>query len=56
VSIESPDRHWSFDLIGKNLSDHTIKSFIADYPTSLGSTLEERQMPRNVAFQARYRY
>jgi hypothetical protein len=34
ISFETPDRHWAVDLIGKNLTDRVIESFIADYPTS----------------------
>lgn len=51
MTLESPDGHWAFDLIGKNLTDHVIA-------TNIGADTffyyASKEPPRNVAVQARY--
>jgi iron complex outermembrane recepter protein len=56
LSLESPDRHWGVDLIGKNLTNREILNIITIYPTSAGSYLVDKQPGANVAIQARYRW
>lgn len=51
MTLQSPDGHWAFDLIGKNLTDHVIPTnFGADTFFYYGS----KEPPFNVAIQARY--
>ena len=50
LSVESPDSHWAFDVIGKNLTDRVIgTSFLGIYNAS-------RERPRNVVAQVRFRW
>ncbi|HSZ07549.1 MAG TPA: TonB-dependent receptor [Steroidobacteraceae bacterium] len=50
LSLETPDRHWAIDLIGKNLTDRVI---IASIGSPVSAVKEE---PANVAIQVRYHY
>lgn len=50
------DGRWAIDVIGKNLTDKTILAFITTQPTALGSNILQREQPRNVAAQFRYRW
>jgi iron complex outermembrane recepter protein len=59
VSLETPDRRWAFDVIGKNLTDKIIiagGTGGTSLPSSLGSTLLRKEEPRNFAFQVRYHW
>jgi outer membrane receptor protein involved in Fe transport len=56
VSLQTRDGRWAFDVIGKNLTDRTIEIFGSNYPLSLGSTIVQKEQPRNIAFQVRYHY
>jgi outer membrane receptor protein involved in Fe transport len=56
VSLQTGDGHWAFDVIGKNLNDRTIEIFGSNYPLSLGSTIIQKEQPRNFAFQVRYHW
>jgi outer membrane receptor protein involved in Fe transport len=51
VGLESPDRRWAVDLIGKNLTDRIIV-------TNAQQTIYEltKEQPRNVALQFRYHF
>jgi outer membrane receptor protein involved in Fe transport len=50
VSLETPDQHLAFDVIGKNLTDRDI---VSGEP---GLYFVNKEMPRNVAVQMRYRW
>jgi iron complex outermembrane receptor protein len=50
LSLESPDRHWALDLIGKNMTDRAIVSNYASL------YVVQRDQPRNVAGQFRYKF
>lgn len=50
------DRGWELSAVGKNLTDHVIRSYGAALPTSLGSYVYISEQPRTVAIQARYRF
>jgi len=59
LTLESPDRRWAVDLIGKNLTDRIIVeggTGGTSLPTSLGSTLLRKEQPRNFALQLRYHW
>lgn len=57
VSLESPDRRWAFDVIGKNLTDASTFVFgPGPLPRSPGSLFFEKEQPRNFAVQGRYRW
>jgi iron complex outermembrane recepter protein len=56
LSLETPDRHWAFDLIGKNLTNRQILEFSTIAPTSPGSYFVDKQAGANAAVQARYRW
>jgi hypothetical protein len=49
MSFEREGGPWAIDLIGKNLTDHTILVFNTPGFSS-------KEQPRNVAVQFRYRY
>lgn len=49
MTLDSPDRHWSFDIIGKNLTNATI----IDQP---GLYYAAKQEPINVAVQLRMKW
>lgn len=50
------DQGWEVAVIGKNLTDHTIRSFGAPVPTSLGSYVYITEPPRNVSIQLKYAF
>jgi outer membrane receptor protein involved in Fe transport len=50
VSLETPDQHLAFDVLGKNLTD---KAIVSGEP---GLYFVNKEMPRNVAAQIRYRW
>jgi iron complex outermembrane receptor protein len=50
LSLESPNRHWALDLIGKNITNRTIVSNYASL------YVVQRDQPRNIAGQFRYRF
>ena len=50
LSLETPQGHWAFDLIGKNL---TNKIIVISTPGLYNATKEE---PVNVAVQLRYKW
>jgi iron complex outermembrane receptor protein len=56
LTLETPDRHWAFDLIGKNLNNREILNFSTIAPTSTGSYFVAKDAGANVAVQARYHW
>jgi outer membrane receptor protein involved in Fe transport len=56
VSIETPDRRWAFDVVGKNLTDRNILTFAAPYTLSPGSLYQAKQQSRSVAAQVRFKW
>jgi iron complex outermembrane recepter protein len=59
LSLETPDRRWALDVIGKNLTDRIIiagGTGGTSLPSSLGSILVRKDEGRNVAAQVRYRW
>lgn len=48
------DNGWELSVIGKNLTDHVIRSFGAALPTSLGTYLYITEPPRNISLQLKY--
>ena len=56
ISFDGPDHRWGFDIIGKNLTSTIIRTFSAEQPFSLGSLLQQKEQPINVAFQARLKF
>lgn len=56
LSLESPDRHWGLDLIGKNLTNRQILVFSTIAPTATGSYYDSKDAGANVAIQARYHW
>ena len=56
LTVDSPDRRWGFDIIGKNITDRTILLFGVGQPASLGSFIYGKEMPSNVVAQVRYHW
>lgn len=56
LGLESADKHWNVDLIGKNLTSRTILTYGSPLPTTSGTFVYGKEMPRNVAIQGRYRF
>ncbi len=56
LTLETPGGHWSFDAIGKNLSDEIIPTVFAGQAGTNGSQTIQKEQPRNFAVQARYRW
>jgi iron complex outermembrane receptor protein len=56
LSLETPGRHWAFDLIGKNLTNREILDYSTVAPTSPGSYYVGKDAGANAAIQARYRW
>lgn len=56
LSLASPNGKWTFDVIGKNLSDKVILTSRSALPLSLGSYVVGKEMPRNFAGQVRYQW
>jgi len=51
LTVASPDKHWFFDVIGKNLNDRVVQA--SGYEASTQTTKQE---PRSVAAQIRYQF
>jgi iron complex outermembrane recepter protein len=56
LSVETPDRRWALDLIGKNLTNRQILNFSSIEPTSTGTFLVDKDEGANVAVQVRYHW
>lgn len=56
TSLETADGRWALDVIAKNITNRDILAFGIVWPTSLGSTWVQREEPRNIAGQVRYRW
>ena len=56
LTVKSPNDHLAVDVIGDNLTDKTILTQISGLPASIGSFAASKEMPRNFAFQVRYRW
>lgn len=56
LTLQTPDRRWDFDFIGKNLTNRVLYNGYGPDPTAAGSLVVTRQAPRNVAVQARYHF
>jgi iron complex outermembrane recepter protein len=56
ITIETPNRRWAFDLIGKNLANARILTFSTNLPTSPGSYLQSFEEGPSVSFQVRYHF
>jgi len=59
LTLESPDKRWAIDLIGKNLTNVYILgggNGATGLPTSLGSLLLQREPPRTYALQVRAKF
>jgi iron complex outermembrane receptor protein len=56
LSLESTSGGWAFDVIGKNLTDRNIVVFPGAEATAPGTLEVQKEPPRNVAFQLRYRW
>jgi len=48
--------NWSFEVIGKNLTDEEIRLAGSAVPTTLGSVIVSRQAPRALLAQIRYNF
>jgi len=48
--------NWSFEIIGKNLTDEQIRLAGSAVPTTLGSVIVSRQAPRALLAQIRYNF
>jgi iron complex outermembrane recepter protein len=51
IALASSLHHWAVSLIGKNLTDRTIRTFGANLPTSPGSYVIGIEDPRNFSLQ-----
>ena len=57
ISVESPGGHWSFELIGKNLTNRTIKNFQYGFGAlAPGMSFGAKEETVNVAGQVRYQW
>ena len=56
ISLEQPGKGWGVDIVGKNLTDENILVLATAFATSNGSSLQQKEQPRNVAIQGRYRW
>lgn len=56
ISFDLPNGRLGFDIIAKNLTSTVIRNFTAEQPFSLGSLLQQKEQPRNIAFQARLKF
>jgi iron complex outermembrane receptor protein len=50
------NNNWSFEIIGKNLTDEQIRLAGSAVPTTLGSVIVSRQAPRALLAQIRYNF
>ena len=56
LTFDVPNTNIAIDLIAKNLTDQTILVWGSPFATSLGSVVEQKEEPRNVAVQLRYHW
>ena len=59
VTLESPDRAWDVDIIGKNLTDRIIveeQGMLDQVPIAGYVDWASKEEPRNIAVQFRYRW
>lgn len=56
ISIGDPDRRWELSLIGKNLNNAKVKTFLVGVPLSPGSNFIALDEPRSVSLQARVNF
>ncbi len=58
LTLESSSRKWAFDLIGGNLTDERVLTFLnaRQLVASGSSYMFQAQQPRNFSVQARYRW
>jgi iron complex outermembrane recepter protein len=56
LGIESPDKHWTLELIGKNLTDRQIIQIIAGISLAPGTRYVSVEERRTVVLQAQYHY
>ena len=56
ISLEQPGKGWGVDIVGKNLTDENILVLATPMATSNGGSLQQKEQPRNVAIQGRYRW
>jgi len=56
ISLEQPGKGWGVDVVGKNLTDEDILVLATPMANALGGSLQQKEQPRNVAIQARYRW
>jgi outer membrane receptor protein involved in Fe transport len=54
VAIETANRRWTVELIGKNLTNRRIVIYSDPFARSLGTQAQQKEQPRNVALQVRY--
>jgi outer membrane receptor protein involved in Fe transport len=54
MTLEFPGRSWALDLIGQNLTDEDILTYVTDVPGAAGALFTQYQQPRNFALQLRY--
>jgi len=47
---------WEISVIGKNLTDHIIRTYGASYPTSPGTYVFMVEPPRNISVQLKYAF
>ncbi|MDE2133828.1 MAG: TonB-dependent receptor [Alphaproteobacteria bacterium] len=56
LTLESPDRRWALDLIGKNLNNQIIETFALNVPTTVGSVYAQKEELSNISIQVRYQW
>ncbi|HWM66081.1 MAG TPA: TonB-dependent receptor [Steroidobacteraceae bacterium] len=56
LAFEAPDNKWNIAIIGKNLTDRDVLTTGSALPTSLGTLIVNKEMPRSVAAQFSYRF
>jgi outer membrane receptor protein involved in Fe transport len=56
ISLEQPGKGWGVDVVGKNLTDENILVLATPMALSVGGSLQQKEQPRNVAIQGRYRW
>jgi iron complex outermembrane recepter protein len=56
ISFDAPNGRWGFDIIGKNLTSTVIRSYTVLQPATVGSLIQQKVQPSNIAFQARLKF
>jgi outer membrane receptor protein involved in Fe transport len=56
LAFEAPGNRWNVAIIGKNLTDRDVLTTGSALPTSLGTLIVNKQMPRSVAAQFTYKF